>query len=48
MTREMRNLVPLEVAVVIAAAVLALPVPAAVPLLVVASISRWLRGLTRS
>ncbi len=44
MTREMRNLVPLEVAVVIAAAVLALPVPAAVPLLVVASISRWLRG----
>ena len=44
MPREMRNLVPFEVAFVIAAAVVPLPIPAAVPLLVVASISLWLRG----
>ncbi|HEY5950574.1 MAG TPA: CPBP family glutamic-type intramembrane protease [Kofleriaceae bacterium] len=44
MSRELRSLVPLEVAVVIAAACIALPVPAAVPLLIVASISLWLRG----
>lgn len=40
----MRSLVPLEAAAVLAAAVLALPVPAAVPLLVIASVSLWLRG----
>lgn len=40
----MRSLVPLEVAAVIAAAVVSLPVPAAVPLLVIASLSLWLRG----
>lgn len=44
MPREMRSLVPFEAAVVIAAAALSLPVPAVVPLLVVASISLWLRG----
>src|SRR5262245_54348996 len=44
MSREMRSLVPVEAAAVLAAAVLALPVPAVVPLLVVASLSLWLRG----
>ena len=44
MTRELRNLVPVEVAVVIAAAVVSLPVPVVVPLLIAASISLWLRG----
>lgn len=40
----MRNLVPVEVAVVIAAAAVSLPVPAVVPLLVAASLSLWVRG----
>lgn len=44
MSRELRSLVPAEVAVVIAAAVVPLPVPAVVPLLIAASISLWLRG----
>jgi hypothetical protein len=44
MSRELRSLVPFEVAVVIAAALVALPVPTVVPLLIVASISMWLRG----
>jgi hypothetical protein len=44
MSRELRSLVPFEVAVVLAAALIALPVPAVVPLLIVASISMWLRG----
>jgi hypothetical protein len=44
MTREMRSLVPFEVAVVGAAAFVALPVPAVVPLLIAASLSMWLRG----
>src|SRR5688572_15179517 len=44
MPRELRSLVPFEVAVVIAAGSVALPVPAAVPLLIAASISLWLRG----
>lgn len=43
MPREMRHLVPFEVAAVIAAALVSLPVPIAVPLLVVASLSLWLR-----
>jgi hypothetical protein len=37
-------LVPFEVAFVLAAALLPLPVPAVLPLLVVASMSLWLRG----
>jgi hypothetical protein len=44
MPRELRNLVPFEVAVVVGAALVPLPVPAAVPLLIAASISLWLRG----
>jgi hypothetical protein len=44
MSRELRSLVPFEVAVVLAAALIALPVPAVVPLLIVASLSMWLRG----
>ncbi len=44
MSRELRSLVPVEVAVVIAAAAVSLPVPAVVPLLVAASLSLWLRG----
>lgn len=44
MPRELRSLVPIEVAVVLAAAVVPLPVPAVVPLLIAASVSRWLRG----
>jgi hypothetical protein len=44
MSREMRSLVPFEVAVVVAAALIPLPVPAVVPLLIFASISLWLRG----
>jgi hypothetical protein len=44
MSRELRSLVPAEVAVVLAAAVVPLPVPTVVPLLVVASLSLWLRG----
>lgn len=40
----MRSLVPVEVAVVIAAAVISLPVPAVVPLLIAASLSLWVRG----
>lgn len=44
MPRELRSLVPVEVAVVLAAAFIPLPVPAVVPLLIVASVSRWLRG----
>lgn len=44
MPREMRSLVPVEVAVVVAASIFALPVPAVVPLLIAASLSLWLRG----
>ncbi|HEY5921287.1 MAG TPA: CPBP family glutamic-type intramembrane protease [Kofleriaceae bacterium] len=44
MSREMRSLVPIEVAIVVGAALVPLPVPAVVPLLVAASISLWLRG----
>lgn len=44
MSRELRSLVPAEVAVVLAAAIVPLPVPAVVPLLIAASLSLWLRG----
>ncbi len=44
MPRELRNIVPVEVAIVVAAAVVPMPVPAVVPLLVAASLSLWLRG----
>jgi hypothetical protein len=44
MSRQLRSLVPVEVAVVIAAAVISLPVPTVVPLLIAASLSLWLRG----
>lgn len=44
MVREMRRLVPFEVAAVLAVALVSLPVPAVVPLLVAASLSLWLRG----
>lgn len=43
MPRELRSLVPFEVIAVVAAALVSLPVPASVPLLVLASISLWLR-----
>jgi hypothetical protein len=48
--RELRNLVPFEVAAVLALAVAPLPepMPVALPLLLVASLSRWLRGRTWS
>ena len=48
--RELRNLVPFEVAAVLALAIAPLPepMPVALPLLVVASLSRWLRGRTWS
>jgi hypothetical protein len=44
--RELRTLVPFEVAAVLALAIAPLPeaVPVALPLLVVASLARWLRG----
>jgi hypothetical protein len=44
--RESRNLVPFEVLAVLAIAIAPLPepMPAALPLLVVASLSRWVRG----
>jgi membrane protease YdiL (CAAX protease family) len=44
--RELRSLVPFEVAAVVALAIVPLPelVPVALPLLVVASASRWARG----
>ena len=44
--RELRNLVPFEVLAVLAIAVVPLPepMPAVLPLLLVASLSRWLRG----
>jgi hypothetical protein len=43
--RELRNLVPLEIAAVLAVAVAPLPevVPVALPLVVVATLSRWVR-----
>jgi len=44
MPRELRNLVVVEVAIVIAAAVAPMPVPAVVPLLIAASLSLWVRG----
>lgn len=46
----MRNLVPFEIAAVLALAIAPLPepMPVALPLLVVASLSRWLRGRTWS
>jgi hypothetical protein len=40
----MRALVPFEVAIVLAAAVVALPIPAVIPLLVAGSLSLWVRG----
>jgi len=43
-TRELRGLVPFEVAVVLAAAFLALPIPVVIPLLAAASLSLWARG----
>jgi hypothetical protein len=48
--RELRPLVPFEVAAVLALAVAPLPepMPVALPLLLVASLSRWLRGRTWS
>jgi hypothetical protein len=48
--RELRNLVPFEVAAVIALAIVPLPelMPVALPLLVAASASRWARGRTWS
>lgn len=42
--RARRGLVPLEVAAVLAIAIAPLPVPRVVPLLAVASASRWARG----
>lgn len=44
--RALRGLAPFEIACVLAVAVIALPetLPAGLPLLVVASMSRWLRG----
>jgi hypothetical protein len=44
--REARNLVPVEVLAVLAIAIAPLPdaLPAAIPLLVAASVSRWVRG----
>jgi hypothetical protein len=44
--RELRGLVPFEVAAVVALAIVPLPerLPVALPLLVVASVSRWIRG----
>ncbi|HEU4731314.1 MAG TPA: CPBP family glutamic-type intramembrane protease [Kofleriaceae bacterium] len=46
--RELRGLVPFEVAAVVALALAPLPdlLPVALPLLVVASVSRWIRGRT--
>jgi hypothetical protein len=48
--RELRNLVPFEIAAVLGLAIAPLPepMPVALPLLVVASLSRWLRGRTWS
>ena len=43
-TRELRGLVPFEAAAVVAAAIVALPIPKVVPLLVVASLSLYVRG----
>ncbi len=42
--RQMRGLVPFEVAVVLAAALVSLPVPVVIPLLAAASLSLWVRG----
>jgi hypothetical protein len=42
--RRLRGLVPIEAAAVVATAAVALPVPRALPLFMVASLSRWLRG----
>lgn len=44
--RELRGLVPLEIAAVLAVAVVPLPeaLPVAAPLMIVASVARWLRG----
>jgi hypothetical protein len=44
--RELRGLVPLELALVGVAAFVPLPVPVVIPLLVVASLSLWIRGLS--
>lgn len=43
-TREVRGLVPFEVAIVLAAALVALPIPVVIPLLAAASLSLWVRG----
>jgi hypothetical protein len=40
----MRGLVPVEIAVVLAAAAIELPIPVVIPLLVAASLSMWIRG----
>ncbi len=42
----MRALVPVEVAIVLAAAFVALPIPVVIPLLVAGSLSLWVRGLS--
>lgn len=42
--RELRGLVPLEVAVVLGAAAVSLPIPVVIPLLAAASLSLWARG----
>lgn len=42
--RELRGLVPFEVAAVLVAALVPLPIPRVVPLLIAASASRWARG----
>ncbi|HUJ62934.1 MAG TPA: CPBP family glutamic-type intramembrane protease [Kofleriaceae bacterium] len=42
--RPMRGLVPLELAALVGIALVPMPIPRAIPLLGVASVSRWLRG----
>jgi hypothetical protein len=43
-TRELRGLVPFEVAIVLIAAAVPLPIPVVIPLLAAASLSLWVRG----
>jgi len=45
-SRELRTLVPVELAAIAAIACVPMPVPRVLPLLVVASASRWARGRT--
>jgi hypothetical protein len=44
--RAWRGVIPIEVGAVIAIACISMPVPRALPLFIVASLSRWLRGKT--